>query len=167
MHGHIWVIFWWSWVKWHCCFDATECHLTLQPGYRLHQFKWCTSWWPTTQHHTAPVFFCIAVFLLFSMYTLSKCRWQHDWELGPGSPYCVSLSKSRCRHRAWDFRRHRPNGTRFFWQLFMVALWNKAEHYIFVLWFLSFSSFFLLSFPHLISAVTDWMSAILPHMVWP
>ena len=27
--------------------------------------------------------------------------------------------------------------------------------------------FFLFFFPHLISAVADWMSAILPHMVWP
>jgi len=27
--------------------------------------------------------------------------------------------------------------------------------------------FFLCFFSHLISAVGDWMSAILPHMVWP
>jgi len=33
----------------------------------------------------------------------------------------------------------------------MVALWNRADHYIFIL----------------ISATADWMSAILPHMVWP
>jgi len=46
---------------------------------------------------------------------------------------------------------------------FMVALCNRADHYIFMLWFLS--SFFL--FPRLISLVGDWMSAILPHMVWP
>jgi len=43
----------------------------------------------------------------------------------------------------------------------MAALCNRAGHYIFALWFLS--SFF----PCLISAVTDWISAILPHMVWP
>jgi len=43
----------------------------------------------------------------------------------------------------------------------MVDLWNRADRYIFILWFL------LLFFPRLISAVTDWMSAILPHMVWP
>jgi len=43
----------------------------------------------------------------------------------------------------------------------MVALWNKADHYILILWFLH------LFFPRLISAVADWMSAILPHMVWP
>jgi len=39
--------------------------------------------------------------------------------------------------------------------------------YIFTLWFvlvLLLSSSF---FPRLISAATDWMSAILPHMVWP
>jgi len=45
----------------------------------------------------------------------------------------------------------------------MVALWNRADHYIFILSFvLLLSSFF---FPRLISAVADWMSAILPHMV--
>jgi len=47
----------------------------------------------------------------------------------------------------------------------MVALWNRAHHYIFALWLL-LSSFFLF-FPGLISAAADWMSAILPHMVWP
>jgi len=36
--------------------------------------------------------------------------------------------------------------------------------YIFILSFVPLSSFFL---PRLISAVGDWMSAILPHMVWP
>jgi len=45
----------------------------------------------------------------------------------------------------------------------MVALCNRADHYIFALWFLS--SFFFLSFPFLISAVGDWMSTVLPHMV--
>jgi len=50
--------------------------------------------------------------------------------------------------------------------LFMAALWNRAGNYIFGLWFLCF--FFLLSFfPRLISAVGDWMSTILPHMVCP
>ena len=38
----------------------------------------------------------------------------------------------------------------------MVALWNRADHYIFALWFLLLSFF-----PCLISAVGDWMSAIL------
>ena len=51
--------------------------------------------------------------------------------------------------------------------LFMAALWNRAGHYIFMLWFLS-SLFYLSSFfPRLISAVGDWMSTILRHMVWP
>ena len=44
--------------------------------------------------------------------------------------------------------------------LIMAALWNRAGHYI-------FSFFFLLFFPRLISAVADWMSTILVHMVWP
>jgi len=48
----------------------------------------------------------------------------------------------------------------------MAALWNKAGHYIFILSFLL--SIFLLSFfPRLISTVADWMSTILPRMVWP
>jgi len=39
----------------------------------------------------------------------------------------------------------------------MAALWDRADHYIFALWFLL--SFFLLSFfPRLISADADWMS---------
>ena len=44
----------------------------------------------------------------------------------------------------------------------MVALWNRTDHYIFALWLLL--SFFI---PRLISAAADWMSAILPHVVWP
>ena len=48
-------------------------------------------------------------------------------------------------------------------EVIMVALWNRADHYIFILGF-PLSFFF---FPCLISAVRDWMSAILPHMVWP
>jgi len=44
-----------------------------------------------------------------------------------------------------------------------IALWNRAGHYIVALWFLLSSSFF----PRLIAAVAHWMSAILPHMVWP
>jgi len=42
----------------------------------------------------------------------------------------------------------------------MVALCIRADRYIFILFLLPF-------FPHLISAVGDWMSTILPHMVWP
>jgi len=49
--------------------------------------------------------------------------------------------------------------------IFMAALCNRAGHYVFALWFLSSISFFYLSFPHIISAVADWLSAILPHMV--
>ena len=55
-------------------------------------------------------------------------------------------------------------------KVIMVALCNRADHYIFALWFLSIffpSSFFRLFFPRLISAVRDWMSTILLHMAWP
>jgi len=46
----------------------------------------------------------------------------------------------------------------------MVALWNRADHYIFIL---SFVLSFFFFFPRLISAAADWMSAILPHIEWP
>jgi len=50
----------------------------------------------------------------------------------------------------------------------MVALWNRETIYIFMLWFvLLLLLLILLFFPRLISAAADWMSAILPHMVWP
>jgi len=46
----------------------------------------------------------------------------------------------------------------------MAALWNRAGHYIFALWFLSFfTSFF---FPRLISAVAGWMSTKFGHVVF-
>jgi len=47
----------------------------------------------------------------------------------------------------------------------MATLYNRAGHYIFALWFPSSSFFYL--FPRLISEAADWMSIILPHMVWP
>jgi len=42
--------------------------------------------------------------------------------------------------------------------------WNRAGQYTFAVWFLSYIFFF---FTRLISAVADWMSAILLHIVWP
>ena len=53
-----------------------------------------------------------------------------------------------------------------FFVIIMVALCNRADHYIFALWFLSLF-FFLLFFPRLISVLGEWMSTILPHTVWP
>ena len=51
---------------------------------------------------------------------------------------------------------------------FMAALCNKAGHiYFFILSFVLSFFFLLFFFPRLISAVADWMSAILAHMVWP
>jgi len=44
----------------------------------------------------------------------------------------------------------------------MVALCNRADHYMFLP-----CGFYLLFSHRLISAVGDWMSTILPHMVWP
>jgi len=53
----------------------------------------------------------------------------------------------------------------WFLSIFMVALCNRADHYIFILFLSSF--FFFFFFPRLISAVGDWMFTILWHMVWP
>jgi len=44
---------------------------------------------------------------------------------------------------------------------------HRAGQYIFVLWFFSFCVLLLSFFPCLFSAITDWMSTILPFMVWP
>jgi len=49
--------------------------------------------------------------------------------------------------------------------LFMAALRSRCEHYIFALRF--HHLLLLLLFPRLISAMAEWMSTILPHMVWP
>jgi len=65
----------------------------------------------------------------------------------------------------------------------MATLCNRAGHYISALWFLLWLPYgigqtiiFLpcgyylsvyLFFPRLISVAGDWMSTILPHMVWP
>jgi len=53
-------------------------------------------------------------------------------------------------------------------QLLSICLWSPygigQTIYIFMLWFVLLLLFL---FPRLISAAADWMSAILPHMVWP
>ena len=56
----------------------------------------------------------------------------------------------------------RTHGT---WTLVvMAALRSRCGHYIFVLYSLFYLSSF---FRRLISAVADWMSTVLPNMVWP
>ena len=49
----------------------------------------------------------------------------------------------------------------------MVALCNRADHIGLYFHAVVCSVFLLFFFPRLISAAADWMSAILPHMVWP
>jgi len=48
------------------------------------------------------------------------------------------------------------------YNIIMATLRSRCGHYIFV----TVDSYYLF-FPHLFSAVAYWMSAILPHMVWP
>ena len=80
-----------------------------------------------------------------------------------GRSLCVQISRERS-YPLPIYRYHSKGTTTLPLRVFMVALCNRADHYIFILWFLSSSSFF---FPRLISAAVDWMSTILPHMVWP
>jgi len=56
--------------------------------------------------------------------------------------------------------------TIIFSSCFMVALCNRADHIYFHPVSFFFFFFLLLFFPRLISAVGDWMSTILRHMVW-
>jgi len=49
----------------------------------------------------------------------------------------------------------------------MAALWNRADHFIFILWFLSSFYLSIFFFPRLISAAARWISTILRHIVWP
>jgi len=48
-------------------------------------------------------------------------------------------------------------------RVIMVTLWNRAGHYIFVLWFLLSSSFFLFSSPILSCCILDVYHTSTPH----
>jgi len=48
-----------------------------------------------------------------------------------------------------------------------ITDYGRSTEYGRPLYFCPAVSILLLFFPCLISAVTDWMSTILPHMVWP
>ena len=95
----------------------------------------------------------------------------------------ISVSALRLYTISWfsqscTMYRHVPSQRSTFVELIMAALHSKCGYYlwlhyvlgqatyIFILSFVLLLSFFLF-FPRLISAVGGWMSAILPHMVWP
>jgi len=73
------------------------------------------------------------------------------WSSGR-EPKFAALNRGRS---AW-----RPSRWALVHIVVMAAMHSRCGHYIFALWFVLF-------FPRLIIAVADWMSAILPHMVWP
>jgi len=81
---------------------------------------------------------------------------------GVRQPNFAALNRGRHLCSAW-----RPSRWALAHILVMAAMHSRCGHYIFALWFLLSSSFFLSFFPRLISAVGYWMSTILPHMVWP
>ena len=69
-------------------------------------------------------------------------------------PHGQVALRSRCGHYIF-----------FLWFLLLWSPYGIGQTiYIFMLWFVLLSSFFI---PRLISVAADWMSAILPHMVWP
>jgi len=79
-------------------------------------------------------------------------------------PYYINNTiLNYCEH-AFEFKHLscQVRSYRYLCHLVKAALHSRCGQYIFVLWFLLSSSF-----PRLISAVADWMSTILPHMVWP
>jgi len=103
----------------------------------------------------------------------SKCRFVNWHVLGGGKygtgRYFVKILQHKCENVCfkcwiwifWIFFIFCDYWFIFFsYPVIMAAICNRAGHYIFP------CDFFLL-FPRLISAATDWMSAILPHMVWP
>jgi len=78
----------------------------------------------------------------------------------------LHLSAGQCpgAHNAWDnhfFAVTSPN-VDWLWSPYVIG-----QTIIFSCCGLFFLLLLLLFFPRLISAATDWMSAILPHMVWP
>ena len=85
---------------------------------------------------------------------------------GDGERFCGDGSEKEVTQNCKYFHLQ-LNGLMHSGVLFMVALCNRADHYIFILFLLSSSFFFLFFFPRLISAVGDWMFTILWHMVWP
>jgi len=69
------------------------------------------------------------------------------------------------QHLAQRLAASAAEGLPILYVLIMLAICNRADHYIFC----PVVSICLLSFffPRLISAIGDWMSTILPHMVRP
>jgi len=90
------------------------------------------------------------------------------WVLAASLHGALVVGVSQTLRRWTDGATYIMQGGHYFghWPTFlvMVALCNRAGHYIFALWFLS--SIYPLLFPRIISAVGDWMSTILPHMLW-
>ena len=75
----------------------------------------------------------------------------------------VSVYESSDLEKSFSFETVEITG---YVRLVMAALCNRAGHYIFALWFLSFFISSYIFFPRLISAAEDWMSTILRHLVW-
>jgi len=124
-------------------------------------------------------FVCSRPFQRWCVCLLLPDSWQawsavHKWcQTDPHSWYCRVLWRPSLWKSAWKaedvLHPSLPHWSVWLsitrWAIIMVALCNRADHYIFTLFFFLLLSFFF--FPRLISAVGDWMFTILWHMVWP
>jgi len=97
----------------------------------------CTTSWMTV-HRSRPPFCCCCC---------------NQWQTFVTHGHSTRISESK--YRSTVVLEHYPD-------LFMAALRSRCGHYI-----LPCSFFFLSFFRRLFSAVPDWMSTILPHMMWP
>ena len=82
----------------------------------------------------------------------------------------VMGTKNVYGEHGWAGSAHAARESNKFDDLFvfvMVALYGIGHTIIFSCYDLFFLLLLLSFFPRLISAATDWMSDILPHMVWP
>jgi len=108
---------------------------------------------------------------VLGLYAMSCSKTAEPMQMSFGMQACVGPKKhvldvgAQWRHLANTIASAMRPLVTLLWLLVMAALCNRAGHYIFALWFLLSS--IDLFFRRLISAAADWLSTILPHMVWP
>ena len=98
---------------------------------------------------------------------LSNIRYQNTTSPGCSRPIILVANKSDLERSRMIGKEGLICGKLLSLTVIMVALWNRADHYIFILSFVLLRLLSSSFFPCPILASADWMSAILPHMVWP
>jgi len=157
--------------------SSTWCFLNLESG--CNQTDHCTPWAIKRSQLIFVHNFVKKTTDFNAMFTARfKIEW-HIWKYELQPPHLINLTTLPCENRKTENVTLQWDVTKQNWitnhsyigidhchhalnLLVMVALWNRADHYIFKL---CFFFFYLFSLP--ISAAADWMSAILLHMMWP